>query len=122
MPDQPKCKTALTVAVAVATLLLMVFIVREMIRYTTPAPLGGERAAARAKDNAEIRATGADALNNYGWVDQTKGIVRLPISEAMKVTVQGYKNAGEFRSNMLARLEKATAAGPKPPEKKNEYE
>ena len=35
------------------------------------------RAEERAMDLAEIRNTEADALNNTGWVDPTKGIVRL---------------------------------------------
>ena len=43
----------------------------------------------------------------------------MPIAEAMKLTVQGYKNAGDFRSNIVTRVEKATAAAPKPPEKPN---
>lgn len=122
MAEQSKGKTALTVVVILATLLLVGFLVREMVNYTKPAPVGAERAAARAKDNAEIRATGESALASYGYVDQAKGVVRLPIGEAMKMTVQGYRNAGDFRKELLARVDKATAAAPKPPEKPNEYE
>lgn len=122
MADQPKTKTVLTVVTVLATLLLVGFLVKQMVNYTTPAAVSAERAAARAKDNADIRAAGEIALTSYGYVDQGKGVVRIPISEAMKMTVQGYQNAGEFRSNLIARLEKATAAAPKPPEKPNEYE
>ena len=27
-------------------------------------------------------------LNSYGWVDRSTGVVRIPIEEAMKLTVQ----------------------------------
>jgi len=40
------------------------------------------------QDLIDLRA-GEDAiLNTYGWVDKTGGVVRIPISEAMKLTVQ----------------------------------
>ena len=115
-------RIVVTVIVALATFLLMAFLVRQMVRYTAPAPLGADRGAARAKDNTQIRAEGAQTLSSYGYVEQPKGIVRVPIDEAMKLTVEGYKNAAQFRSNLLSRLDKATAAAPKPPEKPNEYE
>ncbi len=35
----------------------------------------------------------ADALNSYGWVDKEKGIVRIPIPEAMKLMLQREKAA-----------------------------
>lgn len=117
-----KAPTALYVVVVLATFLLMAFLVRQMVKYTAPAPINAARAAARAKDNADIRAAGADQLHNYGYVDQAKGVTRLPIEEAMKLTVQGYQNSAVFHSNLVARVEKATAAPPKPPEKPNEYE
>ena len=39
-------------------------------------------------DLAEMRAAEQRALTSYGWVDQQKGIVRIPIDEAMKLTLQ----------------------------------
>lgn len=107
-------KTCLCIVVAIVTFLLMAFLVRQMIRITRPAPIGAERALARAKDNAEIRASGAEALKSWGFVDQPRGIVRVPIDEAIKLTVQGYQNPGAFRSNILARVEKANVPPPKP--------
>ncbi len=116
------CRTTLTAVVVVATFLLMSWLACKMVRTTTPAPLGADRAAARAADNVKIRAEGQDAIATYGNVDAVRGIVRLPVAEAMKLTVDGYKNAAQFRGELTARVEKATAAGPKPPEKKSEYE
>ena len=117
-----KVKMTVNIVAIVATFLLMAFLVKQMADRLQPAPLGADRAAARAKDNADIRAAGSDALRNWGYVDQLKGVVRVPVEEAMKLTVQGYQKPADFRSNLVARVEKATAPGPKPPEQKNEYE
>ena len=59
-----KCKVAIYVVSILATFLLMAFLVKQMVKVTQPAPVGAERAAARIKDNAEIRAAGADAAVN----------------------------------------------------------
>ena len=39
-------------------------------------------------DLADMRDAEKRALTTYGWVDQQKGIVRIPIDEAMKLTLQ----------------------------------
>lgn len=117
-----KCKNTAYIVAIVGSFLLVAFLVRQMVAYTRTAPVGAERGAARAADNAVIRAAGTDALKNWGYVDQAKGIIRVPVDEAMKLTVQGYQKPAAFRSDLVARVEKATAPGPKPPEKKNEFE
>lgn len=114
-----KGKLTIYVVVALATFLLMFFLVEQMVKVTQPAPIGAGRAAERADENAKIRAAGADALKNWGYADQPRGIVRLPIEEAMKLTVQGYQKPADFRADVLARVEKANVAPPKP---KNEFE
>jgi len=115
-------KTTVYVIAAIATFLLMAFLVNKMVKMTAPAPVGAERAAARAKDNAEIRGVGAEAAKSWGYVDQPRGIVRLPLEEAMKMTVQGYQKPDAFRTDLMARVEKANVPAPKPPEKKSEFE
>jgi hypothetical protein len=117
-----KTRTVIYVIAILATFLLMAFLVRQMVQRTNPPPVGAERAAVRAKDNADIRASGAQQLNHYGFVDAARGVVYVPIEEAMKLTVQGYKTPGEFHSNLVTRIEKATAPPPKPPEAPNPYE
>ena len=37
---------------------------------------------------SDMRAKENVTLYSYGWVDKTAGIVRIPISEAMKLTVE----------------------------------
>ena len=112
---------SVTVAVVLACL-IFAGLVWKMRQYTTPAPLGAARAAERAKALAELRAAEADALNNVGWIDPTKGLVRLPITEAMKLTEREWQNPAQARSNLIARVEKATALPPKAPEKPSQFE
>src|SRR5438067_9402746 len=40
------------------------------------------------EDLRELRENEDAILNGYGWVDTNAGIVRIPIDEAMKLTVQ----------------------------------
>jgi hypothetical protein len=40
------------------------------------------------KDMADMRASEDEALNKAGWIDQKKGVVRLPIDVAKKLVVQ----------------------------------
>src|SRR6476469_4881331 len=39
-------------------------------------------------DLADMRAAEQKALTTYGWADQQKGIVRIPIDQAMQLTLQ----------------------------------
>lgn len=114
-----KGKTAVTIVAVVATFLLMTFLVKQMVKVTQPAPVGAERASARARDNADIRAAGVAAAQSWGYADQPRGIVRMPVDDAVKITLQGYQNPAAFKQDLAARLEKANVAPPKP---KNEYE
>jgi hypothetical protein len=109
---------SVTMAVVLACL-VFVGLVWKMRQYATPEPLGAERGAERAKALQDIRAVETDALNNVGWIDQTKGLVRLPVAEAMKLTERAWQNPAQARADLLARVEKANA---KPPEKPSEFE
>jgi hypothetical protein len=102
-----KRKQCITVVAILAAFLLVAFLVNQMVKLTQPAPVGTASAAARFKDNAEIRAAAADAAKSWGYVDAPKQIVRVPIDEAMKITLQGYQQPAAFRSNILSRVEKA---------------
>ena len=93
-----------------------------MQRYTQPPPLGEDRVALRKKALADLRAAEASELENYGWVDQAKGVVRLPIAEAMQLALRDWQNPAAARSNLIARVEKATAAPPAAPAKPSEFE
>ena len=74
--------------------------------------LGWEARATRS--SADFKAANHEALENYGWQDPAKGLVRLKIERAMELTVQQWKNPQEARANLISRVEKATAPPPKP--------
>ena len=97
-------------------------LVWAMRHYSQPAPLGEDRVAVRKKALAELRAVEADELNNYAWLDQTKGVVRLPIAEAVKISLREWQNPALARSNLNTRVEKATAVAPKPPAAPSQFE
>jgi len=123
--DTPNNNAGRGVSVTVAVLLAcLIFagLVWKMRQYTTPEPLGAARAAERAKALAELRATEAEALNSAGWIDPTKGLVRLPIADALKLAEREWQNPAQARSNLMARVEKANYVPPKAPEKPSPLE
>ena len=104
--------------------LIVAALVLAMQHYLQAPPLGQERAAERAKALAELRAAEAEALEHPGWVGEPgKGIVRLPIAVAMSMVERDWgRNPEAARSNLVARVEKATAPPPKVPEKPSQFE
>jgi len=125
MSDQPSCNRCGFCASALGilgSLLILATLAWAIHKYTQPAPLGEDRAAVRARTLAEMRAAEADALNNAGWVDQGKGLVRLPIKDAMNLVLREWQNPPAARSNLIDRVEKATAPPPKAPEKPSPFE
>ena len=56
-----------------------------------PAPRGSDYEETRAEkrvDNLKTsREEAAKALTTYGWIDKNKGVARIPIERAMKLTV-----------------------------------
>ena len=109
-------------AAVVIVCLIFAGLVSKMREYTTPPPLNAVRAAERAKALADLRAEEATALNHVGWVDQAKGVVRLPIAEAIKLAETKWQNPAQARADLIARVEKATALPPTAPEKPSQFE
>jgi hypothetical protein len=104
------------------SLLIVAALVWAMQRYVQPSPLGEDRIALRKKALADLRAAEATELETYGWVDQTKGVTRLPIAEAMKLALRDWQNPAAARSNLIDRVEKATFVPPPAPAKPSPFE
>ena len=104
------------------TFLIVAMLVLAMRHYTQPAPVGAKRIEERYKFLQDLRAVDAKALNEYDWIDKDRGIVRLPVQRAVELTLQEWQNPAAARSNLISRVEKATAAPPKAPEKPGIYE
>ena len=101
--------------------LIVALLVGAIYKYANPAPIGANRAQERRKNLDENRQASAN-LNQYGWADPAKGFVRLPINEAMNLTIKDYQNADAAKKEIAARVDKATAVPPKPPEVPSKYE
>ena len=109
------------VGFVIACLLFAGIVVK--VKLSTPVPaINADRAAVRAKDLAEIRAVETEALNHPGWIDESRGLVRLPIDVAMQITERVGQNPAAVRSNLAARVEKATAPAPAAPAKPSAFE
>lgn len=120
MPDETRCcggngRMWAAIIAGVGACLIFAVLVGKMREYSQPAPLGAERAAERAKALAELRAANAETLENVDWVDASKGIVRLPIAEAMRLWEEKSKDPAAARADLIAREEKATYVPPPPP-------
>lgn len=114
-----KTSTAAWFIGAVGATLIVGGLAWLIVSKALPPGIDEERAALRTQNLAEARATDAEALTTYAWVDQTKGIVRLPIERAMELSLALGKDPTAGRENLLERLAVATAA---PPEEENPYE
>ena len=115
-------KAAYAIAV-IGAILIVVFLNRQLKRATAAPPMDEGRAAERAKALAEIHNDEDTALNNTAWIDQSKGVVRLKIDDAIQLMEQEWKNPAEGRSNFLARVEKANPPPPPPaPAKPSPFE
>jgi hypothetical protein len=122
-PQPARERTGLAYAIGIlGSLLIVAALVWAMQRYTQPPPLGQDRVAVRKRALADLRAAEVSELENYGWLDQPKGVVRLPIAEAMQLTLRDWQNPAAARSNLIARVEKATAAPPAAPAKPSAFE
>jgi hypothetical protein len=60
------------------------------------------RAKARAEKLQTMRDQTTSALTSYGWVDKTKGVVRIPINDAMKLTVAELSQKKPAAANPIA--------------------
>jgi hypothetical protein len=102
------------VAAVLGALLIVLALIWAMREYTQPPPLAANRPAERAKARMELDAANKDALLNVGWIDQSKGLVRLPIQDSMKLIERVWQNPPAARSNLIARAEKAFYVPPPP--------
>ena len=113
--------SAAGIGVLLVSVLFAVLAVAVKLSVAAPA-IDADRNAARAKALAEIRAVETASLNSTAWVDQSRGIVRLPIATAEQLAAQAWQNPAAARADLTARAEKAAAPAPKAPEKPSAFE
>jgi hypothetical protein len=121
--ENQNCGKSFSVTTAVVIVcLIFAALVWKTRQYTTPPPLGAERVAERTKALADLRATEAVALNTVGWIDQAKGVVRIPINEAIVLAEKQWQNPAEARATLKERVQKAFYVPPPPPPPPSEFE
>jgi hypothetical protein len=121
--ESRNCGKSLSVTTAVIIVcLIFAALVWKTRQYTTPPPLGAERAAERAAALAELRAAEAVALHTVGWIDPAKGVVRIPIAEAMQLAEKHWQNPAQARATLKTRVAHAFYVPPPPPPPPSEFE
>jgi len=105
----------------IASLIFIALVV--LVKFSVHAPaIDADRAIARSKALAEIRAVEDKSLNSAGWIDPSRGIVRLPIETAMQIAARDWQDPEAARSNLIQRAENAAAPAPAAPVKSNPFE
>jgi len=105
----------------IASLIFIALVTVVKFSLKVPA-IDADRAAERSKDLSEIRAAETTALDHAAWIDQQRGIVRLPVETALRLAAQEWKNPAQARADLIAREEKASAPPPVAPVKPSLFE
>jgi hypothetical protein len=107
-------KLAIYAITILAVLLIGYLLVRAMRSYVPSAPINAKRVEERIAARKDVEAAGLKELNgDPAIINKENAVVRLPITKAMEMVVQGYQNGPAFRSNLLSRVENATKPPPK---------
>jgi len=107
------------IAFVVAIVLFVALGLTVKLAMTSPS-IDEDRGAERSKALAQLRATEDKSLNTAGWIDQQRGIVRLPIETAIQQAAG--QNAELIRNDLKIRAEKAAAPAPVAPAKPSAFE
>ena len=109
------------VGFVVACLIFIVLAVIVKCSVSVPA-IDADRDAARAQALFQIRTNETALLGNPGWIDKSRGIVRLPVETAMQITAQSWQNPAQARASLISRQENASKPAPVAPPKPSAFE
>jgi len=81
-----------------------------------PSPRGNDYEKKRAKSREQklktLREEDAKALTTYGWIDKNKGAVRIPVAQAMDLTIAELAQKKPVPAGPIATPTPSTAASP----------
>ena len=77
--------SALSIFGLILSFLLVVIV---LVAINRPAPVGDRTSQKRDNTLMEVRSWHEEILTSYGWIDQSAGIVRVPIERAMELTLK----------------------------------
>ena len=107
-PGQHRLDVAAAALGAGGLMLILGLLVWVMYHYTQPPPVDGARWVERQRNLSELNAQAKEQLDNYGWLDQGRGVVRLPVERAMELTAQEWRDPSAGRAKWLTLLARAT--------------
>jgi hypothetical protein len=87
-----------------------------------PPAIDADRGAIISQALAQIRTNEMASLENAGWVDESRSLVRLPIDLAIQKTEAAWQNPAQARADLIARAEKAAAPAPQVAPKPSAFE
>ena len=87
-PSKPSFGLTLVAAIGGFVIFVVILLVAYLPKQ--PAPLGdGVKTPEQRKASlAELHAHEAKVATSYGWVDQSKGVVQLPLDRAIELTLR----------------------------------
>ena len=109
------------IAFIAASVIFAMLVVAMKFSVNVPA-IDADRAAVISKALFEMHTNEVASLNNIGWADQPRSIVRLPIETAIQMTERNWQNPAQARADLIARAENAAKPAPKVAPKPNPAE
>lgn len=87
---EPKKSVWITAVAVIGGFLIftLIVVVAYLPNRGAPVQQGTKSADERIKILSDVRTKEIGMATSYGWVDQQKGVVRLPVERAMELTVQ----------------------------------
>jgi len=85
--EKKKIGYVITALVAIVLMFLFVFILATVYLPSRVTDVNESIIKERLSKLATVNAKQAEQVSSYAWVDKEKGIVRIPVEEAMKLTV-----------------------------------
>ena len=120
-PEQANRASGAAIALIFGSLVFIVLTIVIGFIFSVP-DIDADAGAKRSQALVKIRATEATNLNQIGWIDQSRGIVRLPIETAIQLSVQAWQDPAQARADLIAREKKAVAPAPVVPPKPSAFE
>ena len=80
-----------TVIAFVGVFLTFLFIVGIAYLPNRPEPVDQAQIDERLETLSKVRASEKKEIDSYGWIDKSEGVVRIPVSQAMQLTVKDLK-------------------------------
>ena len=120
-PENANRASGAVIAFIAGSLVFILLTVAAKFLTTVP-DVDADAGAKRSQSLTQIRGTEYTNLTQLGWVDQSRGIVRLPIQTALQAAEQAWQNPAQARADLIEREKKAVAPAPVAPAKPSAFE